>query len=334
MSAQLSAPNSLDENLEAWLQEQARKLQALKAQEQRLKIDFVANSRAKGRILRAVRERLKETPGEFKTWVEAKTDISYSTALLWIDLDENYDKVKEGIAHSNTLESTVRQIRDAIRDMRQAEGRGKPGSGRKKAAIIPKESHSFEGNHEPQVEQKGSLAWGLRQRWEINLAEPNFDPAPQSDEDLKAARLCFQHAMKPDSTYATVAQATGQDEEEVIRLLRGLDIDKLDAAEAESRRQAENDLTAAQTQAAERSEAEKGSAVDHAQQTDPTPDDAKLGAETFFHHGCKDFHIEDDRTLSLTDQHGNRAFIVSEEKGIAKLLAKAVTSYTSKGGEK
>jgi hypothetical protein len=320
-------PNE-DKTLEDWLQEQVKKLQALRAQEQRLnakgmrlKFDFLANGRGQGRILKAVRERLKEMPGKFKKWVVENTDIGYSTALMWIDLDENYDEVKEGIAHSNTLESTVRQLRDAIRDKRQAEGKGKPGSGRRRKATTPKE-------------QKGSLAWGLRERWELNKAEPGFTPPQQSEEDFKAARLCFQHAMNADSTYATVAQATGKDEEEVKRLLLGLDVDKLDAEGAECRRRPGDDLTAARTQAVERRKAKNGSTEAHAQQTDPKTDDAQPGAETFFHHGCKDFEIEDDRTLSLTDQHGNRVYIVSEKKGIGKLLVKAVTSYTSKGGEK
>lgn len=320
-------PNE-DKNLTAWLQEQVKKLQALKAQEQRLnakamnlKFDFLANNRAKGRILKAVRERLKETPGEFKKWVAENTDLGYSTALLWIDLDENYVKVKEGIAHSIPVELTVRQVRDAIRDKRQAEGNGKPGSGRRKKATVHKE-------------QKGSVACLLRVGWELKKAEHDFNPPQQSDEDFKAACQCFQKAKNSDSTYATIAQATGKDEEEVKRLLCGLDIDRLDADRAEGRRRADDDLTAARTQAAERREAKNGSTVAQAQQTDPKTDDVQQGKETNFHHGCKEFNIEDDRTLSLTDQHGNRVYIVSEKKGIDKLLAKAVSSYTGKGGEK
>src|SRR5579872_1047441 len=74
-----------DKKLAAWLEEQVKKLQALQAQEQKfhakamkLKFDFLANNRAKGRVLKAVRKRLKETPGEFKKWVEQDSDISYS----------------------------------------------------------------------------------------------------------------------------------------------------------------------------------------------------------------------------------------------------------------
>jgi hypothetical protein len=215
-------PNE-DEKLEARLQEQAMKLQALRAEEQRLnakgmrlKFDYVANNRTQGRILTTVRDWLKEKPGEFKKWVKKNTDIGYSTALLRIDLDENYDEVKERFANSNPLELTVRQLRDANRDKRQAEGKGKPGSGRRKRAAVPKE-------------HKASLACGLRDRWELNKAEPDFNPPQQSEEECKQARLCFEQAKNADSTFATVAQATGKDEVEVKRLLRGLDIDKLDA---------------------------------------------------------------------------------------------------------
>jgi hypothetical protein len=108
----------------------------------------------------------------------------------------------------------------------------------------------------------------------------------------------------------------------------------LDAEGAECRRRPGDDLTAAQAQAVERRATKNGSTVAHAQQTDPKTDDAQPGEETIFHHGCKDFEIEDDRTLSLTDRHGNRVIIVSEKKGIDKLLAKAISSYTGKGGEK
>ena len=61
----------------------------------------------------------------------------------------------------------------------------------------------------------------------------NFNPPQQSDEDFKAACLCFEQAKNADSTFASVAQATGKDEAEVKRLLRGLDIDKVGCTETD-----------------------------------------------------------------------------------------------------
>jgi hypothetical protein len=52
------------------------------------------------------------------------------------------------------------------------------------------------------------------------------------------------------------------------------------------------------------------------------------------YHGCKDFRIEDAHTLSLTDRRGERVYIVSEKKGIDKLLDQVVSSYRGKGSNK
>ena len=74
--------------------------------------------------------------------------------------------------------------------------------------------------------------------------------------------------------------------------------------------------------------------VPHNHQEDAQkPHDAQPGGVTYFQHGCKDFKIENERTLSFTNQHGDKVYVVSEEKGIERPLVKAVTSYTGKGGE-
>ena len=132
-----------DTKLTAWLRQQAKKLKTLKAEGTRLKLDFVANARAQGKILASVKKRLASTPGKFKEWVESDTDIGYSTALLWIDVAQSqfYSAVNARVADSNPLESTIRQIRDAIRDERQSKGKGKPGSGKTKAATKTAEAH-------------------------------------------------------------------------------------------------------------------------------------------------------------------------------------------------
>lgn len=181
-----------------------------------------------------------------------------------------------------------------------------------------------------QKEHTGSLAWGLRELWALQKASPDFKPPEQSEEDFKAASLCFNHANDAGSTHATVAQACGKDEDEVKRLLDSFDIDRLDAEGAKCRRHADDDLAVAQTQAVERRKAKMGATVAHAQQTTPKPDEAP-GEVTYLHPGCTEFTIEDDRTLSLRDQHTHRVYILSKTKGIAKLLAQAVSNYT--GGE-
>ena len=122
-----------DKKLDDWLKKQEARLKELVTTAKRLKVDFVENARAQGKILLEVQERLSKTSIKFKDWVVKNTDIGHSTALLWIDVAKNYDLVKKRFVDSNGLESTVRNIRDAIRDARQDQGGGKPGSGRKKA---------------------------------------------------------------------------------------------------------------------------------------------------------------------------------------------------------
>src|ERR1700722_16008624 len=116
----------------AWLREQASRLLSLEAEGNRLKMAIVQNAKLKGAILIDVRKRLAGNSQSFKQWVEETSDIGYSTALLWIDIAENYEELTKRFADSNLLELTIRQIRDAIRDLRQEHGIGKPGSGRKK----------------------------------------------------------------------------------------------------------------------------------------------------------------------------------------------------------
>ena len=131
--ATTNGPSPPDKKLSAWLNEQATKLKHLDATGKKLKLDFVENARSKGTILLAVQERLREVSQSFEAWVPKNTDIGYSTALLWIDVAKHFDSVKKRFADSNPLELTVRQVRDAIRDARQEQGDGKPGSGRRKA---------------------------------------------------------------------------------------------------------------------------------------------------------------------------------------------------------
>ncbi len=117
-----------DKKLHEWLNAQAAKLMTLEAKGHKLKLDFVQNARDKGKILIQVHDRLAT---DFKMWVLENTDIGYSTAHLYMDVAENYTEVKRLLADSNPLELSLRQVRDAIRDARQAKGRGKPGSGRR-----------------------------------------------------------------------------------------------------------------------------------------------------------------------------------------------------------
>lgn len=60
--------------------------------------------------------------------------------------------------------------------------------------------------------------------------------------------------------------------------------------------------------------------------------DAQAEGVTHFHHGCKDFQIDDSRTLSFTNQHGDKVYVVSEKNGIEVLLVKALSGLTAKGG--
>lgn len=124
-SVPLNPPDN--KKLAAWLKAQAAKLKNLEAQGHKLKLNFVQNAKQKGDILLEVQDRLL---AKFKAWVIADTDIGYSTALLYMDVAENYAEVKKRFADSNPLELTLRQVRDAIRDARQERGEGKPGSGR------------------------------------------------------------------------------------------------------------------------------------------------------------------------------------------------------------
>lgn len=129
-----SATQGLSDDLDQWLKEQLQRIKALEAEGRSLKLNFVQNAREKGDLLIAVEQRLQGSPLNFRQWIVRDTDIGYSTALLWMDVALNYDVVKDRFADSNPLELTVRGIRDAIRDQRQTQGGGKPGSGRRAAS--------------------------------------------------------------------------------------------------------------------------------------------------------------------------------------------------------
>jgi hypothetical protein len=333
-----------NKNLTAWLRKQARKLKDLTAKGQRLKLDFVAIARAKGSLLREVKKRLETTSLGFEEWVEQNTDIGYSTALLWMDVAQNYAKVKARFADSNPLELTVRQVRDAIRDDRQAQGKGKPRSGKRKAATSPKMPRPFVGENAPQRVHKNSLSWALRERWALNKTDPDFKPEKQSEADFAEARLCFQQAINPDSTYATVAKATGKDEEEVKRLLRELDIDRVDTEWAEFRRQAEDKLTASQKKRTESQHAKweatlakkaadkKHEAAEGVTLADLETNGGKDEPEPppFAIHiniGCKRFRIEAESRLTCLDGNGHLITLVAEDKDIAKQLMDALSAW-------
>jgi hypothetical protein len=55
---------------------------------------------------------------------------------------------------------------------------------------------------------------------------------------------------------------------------------------------------------------------------------SSTASTTFFHHGCKDFRLENKQCLSLTNCHGDKVCLVSEGKDIAKLLQKAIDAFT------
>jgi len=118
----------------AWLQGQARKLKKLVSRGWKLHIDFLQNARDQGEVLAEVRSKLKGTDLTFEQWVKENTEIGVSTSYLWIDVAEWWDDLQASWGNSNTLELGIRQVRDQIRDLRQAGGGGKPGSGRNRAA--------------------------------------------------------------------------------------------------------------------------------------------------------------------------------------------------------
>jgi hypothetical protein len=145
VAPKLSKDKPSRDKLEAWLKGQATKLKTLNAKGQRLKLDYVQNARDKGALLIEVEKRVSHILGRFQVWVTTDGGIGYSTALLYMDVAKNYDAVKERFANSNPLELTLRQVRDAIRDARQEEGGGKPGSGGRKAIKSATPSPGEEG---------------------------------------------------------------------------------------------------------------------------------------------------------------------------------------------
>lgn len=172
-NASSSTPNA---KLSAWLKAQAQKLKALVRKGNILKLDFVLNAKQKGDILLKVRDRLSGIPGRFESWVREETDLGYSTALLWIDVAQNYDDVSEQFANSNPLELTVRQIRDAIRDARQAQGRGKPGSGRRKAETTDNDGDEVAADQDDAADATEDAAPD-NDRWEQAAAEAEAEAA-------------------------------------------------------------------------------------------------------------------------------------------------------------
>ena len=114
-----------------WLKQQAATLKKLVRRGWKLQADYLENAREQGEVLVEVRRRLEGTDLSFTDWVREETDIGVSTAYLWCDVAEWWDDpcLQELLKNSNPLELTLRQVRDAIRNARQAQGGGKPGSG-------------------------------------------------------------------------------------------------------------------------------------------------------------------------------------------------------------
>ncbi len=108
-----------------------------------LRTQYVEVSIAKGEIVDRVENRLTdEKSGSLKDWVMAipkPHQIGYSTALMHRDIFRHKTLAREMVAeaNSNGLELTLQDIRDAIRDHRQSQGKGKPGSGKRKLQLVP-----------------------------------------------------------------------------------------------------------------------------------------------------------------------------------------------------
>lgn len=171
-----------DAELAEWLKDKAAKLKSLTAVGHKLKLDFVENAREKGVILIEAQEQVAHIPGRFQVWVVQDAGIGYSTALLWIDVAKHYDEVKKRFANSNPLELTLGQVRDAIRDSRQAQGKGKPGSGRRKVeSTAPPNDSDEDGVTDPADSQDGAEeAAPETQRWENAAAAAEAEAAEVS----------------------------------------------------------------------------------------------------------------------------------------------------------
>jgi hypothetical protein len=180
--ATTSNPSSPDKKLAAWLNGRAKKLKSLEVKGRRLKLDFLGNAREKGQLLREVQQRLSTTSIIFKDWVEEQIDIAYSTALLWIDLATNWELVQKRFADSNPLELTIRQVRDGIRDARQEQGGGKPGSGKRKATAAP-QPEAAEDEEQEAIEETAPA----NARWEKTASEAEADAADIEGADQQKA---------------------------------------------------------------------------------------------------------------------------------------------------
>lgn len=189
-----------DSTLGVWLKEQATKLKNLEANAHRLKLNFVENARDKGQILIDVKKRIAGTSESFEMWVTENTGIGYSTALLYMDVAKNFKMVKEKFAHSNGLELTLRQVRDAIRDARQERGEGKPGSGRRKAT----EGDSVGTHSQEDIDKAGNDS----EKWEREVAAAEEEAGVhQGGDKTEAARYKMTVMVFSESDQAALQQA-------------------------------------------------------------------------------------------------------------------------------
>jgi hypothetical protein len=77
--------------------------------------------------------------------------------------------------------------------------------------------------------------------------------------------------------------------------------------------------------------AKRGGDVRMAKETPKTAE--QTFTQTFIFTGCKDFTVENDLTLSFTDQHGDRVMVTSEGAHIGKLLVESASRSTVKRGK-
>lgn len=182
--------NEIGKELAAWLQKQATRLKRLVGESWKLKAAYLENARKRGAVLLGVEARLRGTSMNLKKWVEKYTDIGYSTALLWKDVAANYDLVEKRFADSNPLEFTLTQVRDAIRDARQEQGRGKPGSGRRRMTDVsptPGSAEDTKADVEEEVDEE-------------DAADATEDDAPDTGRWERKAAKAEAEAAKVEAS--------------------------------------------------------------------------------------------------------------------------------------
>ncbi len=124
-----------------WLAKKASELRGIVKKSSSLRIDYIDNVIEGGKVIREVKDALHQTwynhdnnAGRhvYARWLKTDAKLADSTANAWLAFANDEDFIRKKLKEDTTHEWTFSAMRKELTAKNQKEGKGKPGSGRKK----------------------------------------------------------------------------------------------------------------------------------------------------------------------------------------------------------